>query len=119
REHRARSEGEETRRGEYHRRENPPERKLAGRPDDADEREELDLDEQHEERERERGRAERTPAAVGERDIDEAGHQPAMLEEGRRAFGSNADHSDRRADGRGNPVEVRERLKRKRAALGN
>src|SRR5206468_8311141 len=66
-EHRGRREADETRRGEDHRLQIPPERKLACARDDADEREELDLDEQHQEREGKRGRAERTPAAVGER----------------------------------------------------
>src|SRR6266571_2388575 len=41
----------------------------------------------------------------------------AMLEEGCRPLGSNADHSDRRPDGLRDPIDVRERLGRQRAAL--
>src|SRR4029077_2368412 len=91
-------EGDEAGGRENDRLEIPPELRLASRERYPDEGEELHLEQQDEEREGERCGAVRTPAAVGKGDVDEAAHAARMLEEGRRALGSNADHSDRSAD---------------------
>src|SRR6267142_106891 len=108
-EHGGRREADETGRREHDR--------LAGRDRDPDEHEELDLEEQHEEREGERRGPIGPPAAVGERDVDEAAHAAAILEEGGGALGSNADHSDRRPHRLRDAIEIGGGLRRQGPTL--
>src|SRR5438309_317774 len=86
---------------------------------ERDKDQKLDLAEQDEEDEGERRGAEAALGAMWEGDVEEIGHPARSLEQRRAALGSDADHSDGRADHRLDAREIRARRLREMRAIGD